>query len=105
MTDGVHANGSFIYLQLSALGRTADPSVLKFDGYPHVAPRINDFISQLWAPKPLITAGGYTRDSAMERTQSNENELIAFGKLYISNVSTPPSSACISLLTTFVRVA
>jgi len=57
-------------------------------------PESNDFIRQLWAPKPLITAGGYTQASAMERTQSNENELIAFGKLYISNASTPPSSAC-----------
>ena len=53
----------------------------------------NDFIRQLWAPKPLITAGGYTRASAMERTQSNE--LIAFGKLYILDVSTPSSSACV----------
>ena len=37
--DAVHANGSFIYLQLWALGRTALPDVLeKEGGYPVVAP-------------------------------------------------------------------
>lgn len=29
MTDAVHANGSFIYLQLGALGRAADPAEIK----------------------------------------------------------------------------
>jgi len=59
-------------------------------------PESNDFIRKLWVPKPLITAGGYTRGSAMDQTQSrsNENELIAFGKLYTSNVNTLSSSAC-----------
>ena len=50
-------------------------------------PESNDFIRQIWSPKPLITAGGYTRETAITRTQQNDNELIAFGKLYISNVS------------------
>ena len=58
-------------------------------------PESNEFIRQLWAPKPLITAGGYTRDSALKRTELNDNELIAFAKLYISNVSTPPSLTCL----------
>ena len=39
VVDAVHKNGSFIYLQLWALGRTASPDVLqKEDGYPFVAP-------------------------------------------------------------------
>jgi NADPH2 dehydrogenase len=39
VVDAVHENGSFIYLQLWALGRTAHPDVLqKEGGYPHVAP-------------------------------------------------------------------
>jgi NADPH2 dehydrogenase len=33
----VHKNGSFIYLQLWALGRTAKPDVLQEGGYPFVA--------------------------------------------------------------------
>jgi NADPH2 dehydrogenase len=37
--DAVHENGSFIYLQLWALGRTADPDVLqKEGGHSLVAP-------------------------------------------------------------------
>jgi len=56
-------------------------------------PESNDFIRKHWAPKPLITAGGYTRDSALKRT-----ELIAFAKLYISNVSTPSSLAFFKII-------
>ena len=32
ITDAVHANGSYIFLQLWALGRTADPAILKQEG-------------------------------------------------------------------------
>ncbi|KAI9459883.1 hypothetical protein BJY52DRAFT_1118575 [Lactarius psammicola] len=39
ITDAVHANGSYIFLQLWALGRTADPAVLKQEGgFDLVAP-------------------------------------------------------------------
>ncbi|KAH9044851.1 FMN-linked oxidoreductase [Lactarius hengduanensis] len=39
VTDAVHANTSSIFLQLWALGRTANPEILREDGgYPHVAP-------------------------------------------------------------------
>lgn len=38
IVDAVHKNGSFIFLQLQALGRTADPDVLQEGGYPLVAP-------------------------------------------------------------------
>ncbi|KAG8691674.1 hypothetical protein FRC08_010112 [Ceratobasidium sp. 394] len=38
VVDAVHANGSFIYLQLWALGRAAKPEVLKAEGdYPYVS--------------------------------------------------------------------
>ena len=50
-------------------------------------PESNEFIREIWAPKPLITAGGYTRETALARTQQDANELIAFGKFYISNMS------------------
>lgn len=45
-----------------------------------------DFIRKIWAPKPLITAGGYTRDIVTELSAKHENELFAFGKLFIANV-------------------
>ena len=39
ITDAVHANGSFIYLQLWVLGRVADPAVLRKAGdYAVVGP-------------------------------------------------------------------
>ncbi|KAH9074799.1 hypothetical protein EDB83DRAFT_2312312 [Lactarius deliciosus] len=39
ITDAVHANGSYIFLQLGALGRTADPAVLRQEGgFDVVAP-------------------------------------------------------------------
>jgi len=53
------------------------------------APESNDFIRKIWAPRPLITASGYTRDTALERAKTNDNELIAFGKDYISNPDLP----------------
>ncbi|KAG6878666.1 hypothetical protein C0992_007734 [Termitomyces sp. T32_za158] len=38
VTDQVHANGSYIFVQLWALGRAANPDILSSDGYPFVAP-------------------------------------------------------------------
>ncbi|KAF8258184.1 putative NADPH2 dehydrogenase chain OYE2 [Lactarius quietus] len=48
ITDAVRANGSYIYLQLWALGRTADPAVLKQEGG-------FDFV----APSPIPLGSGY----------------------------------------------
>ncbi len=45
----------------------------------------NDFIRELWAPRRLISAGGYTRELAMKVADEN-GELIAFGRYFISNV-------------------
>jgi NADPH2 dehydrogenase len=44
----------------------------------------NDFIRAIWKPRPLISAGGYTRQGALKRAE--KGELIAFGRFYISNV-------------------
>ena len=46
----------------------------------------NDFIRELWSPRPLISAGGYTREEAM-KVADEKGELIAFGRYFISNVS------------------
>ena len=37
VTDAVHAKGSFIFLQLWALGRAAVPSILAEGGYPYIS--------------------------------------------------------------------
>ena len=51
----------------------------------------NDFIRQLWSAygtngRRLITAGGYTRETGMRAAQ-RKGDLIAYGRLFISNVS------------------
>ncbi|KAF8630483.1 hypothetical protein AX15_002899 [Amanita polypyramis BW_CC] len=38
VTDAVHENKSFIYCQLWALGRAANPQVLQEEGFPYTAP-------------------------------------------------------------------
>jgi len=51
----------------------------------------NDFIRHLWSAygtngRRLITAGGYTRETGM-RVAQRKGDLIAYGRLFISNVS------------------
>ncbi len=48
----------------------------------------NDFIREIWSPRPLITAGGYGRETAMEAADKTPGNLIAFGRHFIANVST-----------------
>lgn len=49
-------------------------------------PESNDFIREIWAPRPLITAGGYTRDTAVDVAEK-KGDLIGFGRYFIANVS------------------
>ncbi|KDQ53873.1 hypothetical protein JAAARDRAFT_136479 [Jaapia argillacea MUCL 33604] len=48
----------------------------------------NDFVRAVWAPKPLISAGGYTRELALEVAET-KGDLVAFGRAYISNPDLP----------------
>ncbi|KAJ6522870.1 hypothetical protein B0H19DRAFT_973116 [Mycena capillaripes] len=48
----------------------------------------NDFIRELWAPKTLISTGGYTRKTALERAEKDGN-LIAFGRQFLANPDLP----------------
>ncbi|KAJ7121366.1 hypothetical protein C8R44DRAFT_622933 [Mycena epipterygia] len=47
----------------------------------------NDALRALWAPRPLVRAGGFTREGAIEAAESGD--LVAFGRLYISNPDLP----------------
>ncbi|KAK0183694.1 hypothetical protein F5146DRAFT_1229816, partial [Armillaria mellea] len=57
----------------------------RVDGLNDLAPEdikeyeTNDFIRKIWEPKPLISAGGYTRESGME-TADEKGDLIAYGR-------------------------
>jgi NADPH2 dehydrogenase len=56
VTDAVHERGSFIFLQLWALGRVADPRVLAREGYP--------FVSS--SPTPMEEGGPVPRELTKE---------------------------------------
>jgi len=56
ITDAVHAKGSFIYLQLWALGRAANPEVLKADGYDVISSSNLPMPSGGATPRPLTSA-------------------------------------------------
>ncbi|KAJ7481907.1 hypothetical protein FB451DRAFT_1171039 [Mycena latifolia] len=47
----------------------------------------NDALRALWAPRPFIRAGGFTRADALEAAESGS--LVAFGRFYISNPDLP----------------
>jgi NADPH2 dehydrogenase len=44
----------------------------------------NQVFYDLWAPKPLIAAGGFTKETAIKA--ADEGRLVAFGRYYIANV-------------------
>ena len=71
-------------------------------GYLHVVePRVrgsfdravegesNDFLRAIWAGKLWISAGGFSRDSAIAQADEH-GELIAFGRYFTSNVRLIP---------------
>ncbi|KAK0473897.1 FMN-linked oxidoreductase [Armillaria novae-zelandiae] len=53
ITDAVHAKGSYIFCQLWALGRIADPKVLASKGLPYVSASDVQLSSETVAPRPL----------------------------------------------------
>ncbi|KAF7360493.1 putative inactive dehydrogenase EasA [Mycena venus] len=48
----------------------------------------NDFIRDIWGDRPLISAGGYTRETALA-TAEEKGDLIAFSRPYIANPDLP----------------
>ncbi|KAI0078452.1 NADH:flavin oxidoreductase/NADH oxidase [Panus rudis PR-1116 ss-1] len=48
----------------------------------------NDFLRDIWAPRPFISAGGYNRQLALDVAEK-KGDLIAFGRLFIANPDLP----------------
>ncbi|EPQ52977.1 NADH flavin oxidoreductase/NADH oxidase [Gloeophyllum trabeum ATCC 11539] len=48
----------------------------------------NDFVLESWLPKPLVLAGGYTRELALE-VAARGNVIVAFGRHFIANPDLP----------------
>ncbi len=42
----------------------------------------NDFIRKIWAPKPLISAGGYTRESGIETADGERRSYCLWSLVY-----------------------
>ena len=69
----------------------------RFEGTGSTVPEeiSNDFIRKIWGNRPLITAGGYDRRTALDVAE-NKGDIIAFSRAFIANVSTflYPDIAC-----------
>ncbi|EIW60267.1 FMN-linked oxidoreductase [Trametes versicolor FP-101664 SS1] len=65
-----------------------EPGVLGFIDVEQRKEESNDFIRDIWLPRPLISAGRYDRDTAIARADKT-GELIAFGRRFIANPDLP----------------
>lgn len=45
------------------------------------------FIRDIWSPRPLLVAGGFNAELAARHAEKYPNEVVVFGKWFISNVS------------------
>ncbi|KAI0640768.1 NADH:flavin oxidoreductase/NADH oxidase [Trametes meyenii] len=52
-------------------------------------PQDEYFIHELWAPRVVVTTGGYDRESALKVTEENDNWLVGFGRPFIANPDLP----------------
>ncbi|KAI5834690.1 FMN-linked oxidoreductase [Schizophyllum commune Tattone D] len=48
----------------------------------------NDFLREIWAPSVVISAGGYTKETALKAAEE-KGDLIAMGRWFISNPDLP----------------
>ncbi|KAJ7633123.1 NADH:flavin oxidoreductase/NADH oxidase [Roridomyces roridus] len=53
------------------------------------AAQSNEVFFDLWGDRPLIVAGGHTRESAMKLAAERENVLVAFGRHFLANPDLP----------------
>lgn len=56
VADAVHAQGSFIYLQILSLGRIGVPAILKSKGHDYVAPSAIPVSPESEVPRELTLA-------------------------------------------------
>jgi NADPH2 dehydrogenase len=84
-SDLAYLHATEIHIDSTDKGLNTPPDAFISDGTE------NDFIRELWSAygtneRRLITAGGYTRETGM-RVARSKGDLIAYGRLFISNVS------------------
>lgn len=47
----------------------------------------NDFIRELWGPRPFVIDGGFKQDTALSNAEKHAWDVVAFGRFFIANVS------------------
>ncbi|KAH7929172.1 FMN-linked oxidoreductase [Leucogyrophana mollusca] len=73
---------AYIHVTEPRVGGNVDRDSKDFAG------QSNDFIRKIWGERAFITAGGFTRETALE-TAEEKGGLVAFGRLYIPNPDLP----------------
>ncbi|VDB88740.1 unnamed protein product [Peniophora sp. CBMAI 1063] len=49
----------------------------------------NDVLKKIWSPRPLVVAGGFSLETALQVSERQENVLVAMGRYFISNPDLP----------------
>ncbi|VDC03538.1 unnamed protein product [Peniophora sp. CBMAI 1063] len=74
------------------------------DAEPLTDDESNDFARELWSPRPLILAGGFDRETAIEEAEKGEkNTLVAVGRHFTSNPDLPKRWMLDTVLTPYDR--
>lgn len=83
----------FTYLIKSIVEKHPDMAYLHVVEPDKGAPETesNDFLRKIWGPRPFITCGDQTRETALTMADETGN-LVAFGRYFISNVNIIPSN-------------
>ncbi|PIL25340.1 hypothetical protein GSI_13229 [Ganoderma sinense ZZ0214-1] len=74
-----HPNLAYLHVVNAGFSGDVDSGVMSGES--------NDFIRKIWHPRPLVAAGGYTRETALRDGETGL--LIAFGRPWISNPDLP----------------
>ncbi|OSD00683.1 FMN-linked oxidoreductase [Trametes coccinea BRFM310] len=75
-----HPNLAYVHVVEPGISGASDCSLREGES--------NEFIRNIWLPRPLISAGGYTRDKALQVAEET-GQLIAFGRAFVSNRDLP----------------
>jgi NADPH2 dehydrogenase len=76
-----YPNLAFLHVVEPRVDGSKDKDPASYDD----AAESNDFLRKIWHGLPLISAGGYDRESALDASEST-GDMIAFGRHYIANV-------------------
>ncbi|KAF8868499.1 hypothetical protein BD779DRAFT_1481416 [Infundibulicybe gibba] len=86
LTSSLHLHGTHTDLAYIHL---VEPRVAGIGDRTSAAHECNATLRAAWAPRRIITAGGYDRAGALAAAEEEGDVLVAFGRSYISNPDLP----------------